>query len=214
MEKVNAKVVLLNGPAGCGKGIVISALDDNLDYHVPIRSCKDHLITLTISFFRLHYAQFMEIYCDREMKEVPREEFAVTQEAYIELMRFLKKPFDINGLCKLSIREAMIYVSEFICKPTFGIDYFGVARAEAIEEGQKVIDDSCGFEEELPPLIERVGQENILLIRIKGRGSFEGDSRDYISDGVVDNTVDVENTGDEDEYLNRMVKIIDKFYKD
>ena len=44
----------------------------------------------------------------------------------------------------------MIYISEIIIKPRFGSDYFGVARAKAIQEDEIAVDSSTGFVEELP----------------------------------------------------------------
>jgi hypothetical protein len=112
----------------------------------------------------------------------------------------------------LSIREAMIYVSEVICKPRFGDDFFGRARAAKLIPQLTYIDDSCGFVEELPPLIERVGQDNILLIRIHRDGcTFDGDSRKLISDGVITNTFDVYNNGSLEDYFKKMESIIGGF---
>jgi hypothetical protein len=115
----------------------------------------------------------------------------------------------------LSQREAMIYISEVVMKPKFSNNYFGVARAKAIQDGEIAVDSSTGFVEELPPLIERLGQENILLIRIHREGTtFEGDSRNYIPDGVITNTVDVNSVyGELTKYLEDVENVVSKFLK-
>ena len=94
-----------------------------------------------------------------------------------------------------------------------GSGYFGVARAKAIQEGEIAVDSSTGFVEELPPLIERLGQENILLIRVHREGAtFEGDSRNYIPDGVITNTVDVNSVyGKLTEYLEEVERHVEEF---
>lgn len=199
------QLILLNGPGGCGKtdavASIIDALTDRYGDMTPAieeRQCKDKLHTLTMEFFNVTSSRYWTIYNTRELKERPQPEFTVTPQAYNALMRFLY-PGDGSKLSKtnekklLSIRQAMIYVSEVLCKPSFGMDYFGLARLHSISDNAIAIDDSTGFEEELHPAIDTLGQENLLLIRIHGRGDFANDSRNYINDGVITNTHDVYN---------------------
>ena len=212
MSKTDTKMVLLNGPAGCGKGIVVNALEGI----VEVSSCKDHLIELTAKFFNLSMEVFNHYYLNRDLKETPQEVFAVKFREYLEIKSYLAKPTSeedlaINGLFKLSAREALIYVSEVVCKPAFGDRYFGKVRASRLESDRNYIDDSCGFVEEIYPLFDVLDQDAILLIRVKGRGDYSGDSRSYIPNGVVKNTIDVENISTEEEYVNTMVKIITEF---
>lgn len=118
---------------------------------------------------------------------------------------------------QLSIRQAMIYLSEVIIKSRLGGDYFGRARMALIKQNWSQIyyDDSSscfnGDSSELDGLVEHFGEDNILLIRIKGRGTFEGDSRSYHPDGVVKHTVDLWNDKDEDSFLEAGSKIIEEF---
>lgn len=207
-----SKIILLNGPRECGKNAAVDHL--KLYYPLKDRRCKDHLYKLTQLFFRISEVAFFKIYNDRLLKEVPLPEFRVSSEAYTQLRKKIRIEFPIvpGDTYDLSIRQAMIYVSECVCKPTFGNDYFGVARADDISEDELAIDDSCGFPEELTPVIERLGGANVLLIRIHGRGDFDGDSRDFIPDGVVDNTLDVHNTGAEKDYVSAILSIAERFY--
>lgn len=210
---MKSKLVLLNGPAMCGKNIVVDAIEK--EYAITNRRCKDKLFKLTQDLFCVSEERFWEIYNDRSLKEKSLPDFKIQGDHFNRLMKIVNK-IDLSSpyqMVNISIREAMIYVSEVICKPAFGDDYFGVARAKSMGEGELAIDDSCGFSGELPPVIHKLGQENLLLIRIHGRGTFAGDSRNYIPDGVVTNTVDVYNTGTEEQYVETMVDTIVKFYR-
>lgn len=198
------KIVLLNGPIGCGKTELSNVLVD--DFHFKTKRCKDKLHELTKSFFCIESENYDEIYESRVLKEAPSPLFTITQEAYEKLCTALGggslARVNVRGVTvELSLRLAMIYVSEVVCKPTFGSDYFGKARAADLHRELHVVDDSVGFVDELKPTIDLLGQENCLLIRVHGRGTFEGDSRSYIPDGVLEHTMDIDNTGSLTDFL-------------
>jgi len=95
-------------------------------------------------------------------------------------------------------REAYIAVSELLCKPLLGQDFFGRLVAYAI--GQEphcplwAITDS-GFAHEAEPIIRAVGRENCTLVRVHRDGcTFAGDSRSYI-DLDVPTKLDLNNNG-------------------
>jgi hypothetical protein len=215
---------LYNAPAGLGKDASIHHLR-SLGYPLVRREAKGKLHELTMAFFRIQPERYWEIYEGRVLKETPLEEFEIILEDYeIKVMErsyggvhigHFQEHLPHLTVCWFSLRQAMIYISEIICKPRFGDNFFGVARAKAIVDGEVAVDSSTGFVSELPPLIERLGQESILLIRVHREGAtFEGDSRNYIPDGVIDNTVDVQSVyGYLDEYLEQVEKIVDKFLK-
>lgn len=213
-----SKIILLNGPKECGKNSVLKHIKCALfDVDFVDRRCKDKLYELTQELFCVSEQRFFEIYNDRALKEVPLTDFMLSTPQYAALRRYLDGvPFtDLEESffesVAISIREAMIYVSELVCKPAFGQDYFGKARALSIQDGEVAVDDSCGFDGELPPTVAKLGQENILLIRIRGRGSFEGDSRNFIRDGVIDNTHDIWNNTYEASYNYEVFSIISEF---
>lgn len=223
----NTKFILCNGAANSGKDVAMSYL--NKFYSLRKLECKDLLHDLTQKLFQVPSKRYWQIYNDRSLKEIPLEDFSL--EIYWddrngfglhEIVGYsIDKSYDEGDLrvnskrgdhTNLSIREAMIYVSEIICKPRFGEDFFGVARAASVNEGDICYDASCGFVEELPPLISKVGQENILLLRIHRDGyTFEGDSRSYIPDGVIENTVDIYNNGTEQDYFNKVESVVKGF---
>lgn len=225
-----SKIILFNSPAKLGKDTAIDYLEDWCDVPLVRREAKGKLHTLVQEFFCVSPERYWEVYEDRELKEKVLDEFKVSfdwqdaeqletvlgyslERETVTYRDYGYDQYQENYYWKLSIREAMIYVSEVICKPRFGKDYFGIARAKAIQESEIAVDSSTGFEEELPPLIERLGQENILLIRVHREGAtFEGDSRNYIPDGVITNTVDVNSVyGKLDEYLEEVKVVVSKF---
>lgn len=216
-----SKIILLNGVKSLGKDEAITYLR-SLGYPLVRREAKGKLHTLVQEFFCVTPERYWEIYEDRGLKDKPLDDFKIFLDFSEDLK--LSQTCDTKGALveihsterievNLSIRMAMIYISEVIMKPRFGESYFGVARAKAIQEGEIAVDSSTGFVEELPPLIERLGQENILLIRVHREGAtFEGDSRSYIPDGVITNTVDVNSVyGFLPEYLEEVEKIVEKF---
>lgn len=221
------KVILLNGPKLCGKDIAITHLK-SVGFPFVVREAKDSLHKITQQLFCVSEHRYWEIYNNRDTKELPLPDFHITINS-LELDKLediLKYSLDgrvgeafrkdasivLYYPIDLSVREAVIYVSELICKPRFGEEYFGKARANSIKDREIVIDGSCGFVEELTPLIERVGQNNILLIKIHRDGcNFDGDSRNYIPDGILKNTVSVSNNASEYDYLNRISEIVRSF---
>jgi len=203
----------------CGKSFAVKHLINTMGLQLAERKCKDKLHELTMSFFAVHEDRYWEIYENRALKEKALPEFSVNINSYNALMESLN-PGDGDKkihtwadnsveMVNISIREAMIYVSECICKPTFGKGYFGEARIKSMSDNETAIDDSTGFQEELYPAIEQLGQENIILIRIHGRGEFaSNDSRNYIPDGVIENTIDIDNSVDSEQALQSFLETV------
>jgi hypothetical protein len=190
----NKKLILFNAGKHAGKTAAVDYLQTI--YELTRRQTKDRLHEMTMMFFNVDSEVYWVIYLDSVAKELPNHNFTLTGEAYNKLMDFLyndplhhsKNDFEI-----ISLRNAMIYVSEIVVKPAFGKEYFGKYRVDQIQENEIAVDDSTGFEYELYPAIRELGQENILLIRINGRGETTDDSRELISDGVINNTIDIQN---------------------
>lgn len=156
---MSTTVVLLNGPPLSGKD---SGADHLVDFFRPCgavkREFKQKLFDLVMLIYSIKPERFWQIYNDRALKEKPLPEF--------------------EGL---SIRQAMIKVSEEVIKPNYGKQYFGVAAARELQEGVLNIFSDSGFVEELTPIAEKVGAENIFLIRVYREGcKFQGDSRNYL----------------------------------
>jgi len=150
-------IVIFNGPPGSGKDEAASLFKETFGFQNL--SFKYQLFKETIAHFEVDKEWFMEGYDNREVKE--------------------KKEFALN---EMSRREAMIHVSEDIVKPKKGLDYFGRMVAEEIEEGKHYAIADGGFVEELEPLIEKVGADNIVLVQITREGhDYSTDSRRYFN---------------------------------
>lgn len=230
-----SKIILFNSPKNVGKSKAIEYLRDK-GISLISAECKESLHSLTMTLFGVKPERYWEIYNTRELKEVPLEEFRISieytdgcalerliditlldREGVLGRDTFIDSKYRYN--VRLSIREAMIYVSEVVVKPRWGEDWFGQARVRKMKgfDGYCPFppifcDDSCAFVDELHPLIKYLGQENILLLRIHRDGStFEGDSRNYIPDGVITNTVDVYNNGTEQEYFDKIYQEVTKW---
>lgn len=164
------KVVLFNGPASSGKDHAADLIVDEYYMDTKHRRFKDRLFEITSAVYGVPLEQLTGPLYERNMKEVPHDCF--------------------KGL---STRQALIKVSEEVIKPSpLGRNFFGEALADSLDSELTVVSDS-GFFEELLPVVDRVGAENVLVVRIHRPGySFEGDSRNYLNEGVL-NTLDVIN---------------------
>ena len=191
MDNVNPyadnKVILLNGPPGCGKDTLASAIA-KAHPGVFIREFKTQLYVITDTLFSLAPMTTQVINMDRERKEVR---------------------MDMYG--GRSCREALIFVSEKVIKPNFGHHYFGEAAARRVQPKEVSIFSDSGFEEEARCIIQEVGIENVLLLRIEGRGSYTGDSRNFLPGDMFLNYVYVNNDSTEDMFHLKALSLIKPF---
>lgn len=149
-------IVIFNGPPGSGKDEAARYFKARGFKHL---SFKYQLFKETVSFFGVDEEWFMDSYDDRSVKERPEDL--------------------LDGMSR---REALIYVSEEITKPALGKDIFGVCVAREIEDGKNYCISDGGFVEELVPLINRVGADNIILVQLTREGcDYSSDSRRYFN---------------------------------
>jgi hypothetical protein len=148
--------VIFNGPPGSGKDEACQFLMNAYGYkHLRM---KDELFVDTAKYFNVDMDWFMSDYDNRTEKETPRKE--------------------LGGLSK---RQALIHVSEVVMKPTHGKDYYGKKTAEKIDMVSSYCFSDGGFIEEILPVINTVGHENICIAQLYRTGcSFSSDSRNYI----------------------------------
>ena len=179
------KVVILNGPPSSGK-------DDGADFLLSEfagvkKEFKDQLFRLTKLIWNVDDETWDYLY-QREFKEQ-------------------STPL-LGGM---SPRQALIHTSETVIKPNYGKTYFGVCAARTLNEGINFFSDG-GFVEELQPIIEELGEENVLVIRIHRPGyNFSSDSRRYLPDGTVKHMVDVNNDSSIEEYFNKISTVVEQW---
>lgn len=177
------KVVVFNAPPGSGKD----------------EACK-WLINKTFTY-DVGDTRYSESCHHKEFKgklfAITREIFSVSKDEWDEHYTRELKEVAWDKLNGLSPRQALIFVSEDIIKPNFSKTYFGESLAKSLYQGINIISDG-GFDEEMLPVIEAVGKENILVVKIKRDGcSFEGDSRSFLNTdklGIMETWVDNNST--------------------
>lgn len=147
-------IIILNGPPGCGKDTIANALRDG---HGFASTCfKYDLYKEVASYYGLPLRAVTSRNEDRALKEVPWRD-------------------------GLSVRQMLIHVSEQVCKPTHGRDYFGLlaaGRLAQLKEASplaRVVFSDGGFIEEVEAI------EGAVVVRLNRHGfSFTGDSRSYL----------------------------------
>jgi hypothetical protein len=163
------KVLILNGPPGCGKDTIARLLckfapvlqgefKEILYLHTAMLLSKigDDIVGDS-GYFGLSAEEVRERNEDRELKDTPW----------------------IGGL---SVRRWLQITSEMVVKKDRGQDYFGVASADRWHsKGTDHVISDCGFIEEVDAVVDRFGAENVYVIRLHREGfSFAVDTRYYI----------------------------------
>lgn len=159
-----AKVIILNGPAGCGKDTLAMALVE-MGFAKRVASFKNPMFNIALAALGPDaYHEFLDGYDDRARKEKP--------ECFL------------NGLSR---RQFMIAISEQFIKPVLGNDYFGKYLAENLPDGNEVfVVPDGGFASEVTPIV--AAGHDVRIVRLHRDGyTFDGDSRGYLYDidGVV-----------------------------
>jgi hypothetical protein len=201
------KVVVFNGPPRSGKGVIAKYLTEgiNTEYNsIPAfhMEFKDELFKVCANFLGKSVKGFLSKYDERCEDAVNAAPLESLPEWYKDYTGTINQRV-VNT--QYSKREFLIHVSENVIKPSFGNSAFGNALVNNLpEEGYVFISDS-GFKDELQPVINRVGEDNALVVRINREGcTFEGDSRNYLEPEMFDNKVkfmDVTNNETEEQFL-------------
>lgn len=153
-------IIICNGPPGSGKDEAASYFKKHGFRHI---SFKHVLFKETIEYFGVPHDWFMRDYNDRKIKERPEK-----------------------ALGGLSRRKALIHVSEEVIKPVEGLDFFGRAVANEIEDDKDYAISDGGFIEELTPIINKIGTGNIVLVQLTRDGcDYSTDSRRYFDGNLI-----------------------------
>ncbi|CAH9014623.1 putative ATP-binding protein [Vibrio phage 277E43-1] len=207
------KVIVFNAPPRSGKEVAakavmkcINTLDSNLVAHH--REFKDELFKVAANALDISVEDFLRDY-DSKVKDVVASKylFNVDENTWWKDVPI----YDVNG--KLySKREWLIHVSENVVKPSFGKDAFGKMFVNSLpKEGVVAVSDG-GFPEEIKPVIDHVGAENITIVRIHREGcDFSNDSRNYLTQGMFEDKIaflDIENNSTLDKFEADVVHIL------
>lgn len=172
------RVVILNGPPQSGKDDGAKFLAERFNGHH--QEFKAQLFSLTKLIWNIKDDAWDRMY-ERDLKEEPTE-----------------------LLGGMSPRGSLIHTSETVIKPNYGREYFGKCAARLLEDGVTFFSDG-GFVEEVRPMLDTIGEENVLIIRLYRPGyTFEGDSRDWLPHNLTTNMIDLHNDGSFDEYLQKL----------
>ena len=156
---LNKKIILLNGPPGCGKDTVAQMLWDN---HPSV--------------------DMLEKFA-RPLKETAPVLYGIDKDKWLHLDSHGVKDEPCEALFGFTPRQVQIHISETLLKPLHGKRVFGELCANRIENspGITFVVSDCGFRDECEVLVERFGAENVLLVHIHREGcSYENDSRDWV----------------------------------
>lgn len=155
--ELSGRVILLNAPMGTGKDYLADRIQLALDCQKL--QFKDSIFNICKAMTGLTDIEFLSIYSDRTKKETPQPEFY-----------------------GMSPREFMIWISEDVCKPRFGKEFFGTVSAKNVDAESGVVFSDSGFPDEVVPLCERFGADNVYVVRFTRNGAKfkSNDSRDYL----------------------------------
>lgn len=181
------KIVVLNGPPGCGKDTIGVAAADEWSY-API-SFKEPMFVIAAATIGMELQEFKRNYANREWKERKREEWGGK-----------------------SIRDLFIAISENYIKPFFGNEYFGQQVADVMRKNQPFlryyVATDGGFYDEINALIKE--DVKVYIVHMYRDGcTFEGDSRSYINhpDAV---TLRLDNNGTIDETVEELTRMLQR----
>jgi len=153
------KVIIFNGPPGSGKDTLGTMMHDFMHKQghrkTYLQSFKSPLVDIALAVSGVERAQWNYWYS--KDKEIARDE--------------------LGGL---SCREFLIKISEKTIKPVFGKGYFGARVSKTLLNGVNIFTDG-GFVEEVEEIINVVGAQNVIIVRLHREGhTFKKDSRNYI----------------------------------
>jgi len=220
----NLKVVVFNACPRLGKGcaaehmIKLTNTDDHF-YTAHHREFKDSLFKLCAAMYGITVEEFLKDY-DKEDKYSPTgwskdaAKFSIDAALTEDCNCFHGCHCGVQDkLYHYSQRSSLIHMSENIIKPVFGKDAFGKAMVASLPESGIVFVSDGGFAEELLPVIDHVGQKNVLVVKIHRKGvDFAGDSRAYLDNKDLGEKpvkmVDIDNDGTLEEFLVGVEKVI------
>ena len=215
MTNLSGKVIILNSPKDSGKDTIADAICSKLK-SVKHRQFKQKLYECTATLFNWNLDTFRYAAEHRVLKEEPVATLAIPSAEFHKITALTKSnrafTIDDNYNVPISPREALIYVSEIVIKPRFGDRYFGLATAGSTREDKdgSVCSDG-GFQEELYPVVDVVGEENVYIVQFTrgDKKDFLGDSRDWLQAYGNIHLLNTTNDGTIDEIVEEILEWIE-----
>ena len=209
------KVIVKNGAPRSGKGIAAKHMTDLVNnseefltaFHMEF---KDELFKVAANTLGISVEDFLHGY-DKTVGELYEDDeiglnFALMDEGVTEESWVKDCPwYQVNDTV-MSKRQWFIHMSENVIKPSFGASAFGDMFVNSMPEEGLVFCSDSGFPEELQPVIDHVGVENVLVVRIHRDGcTYEGDSRSMLTEDMFEENscpafTDVYNNGSEEQF--------------
>ncbi len=224
--KNKLKVVVCNARPRSGKDEVAKHMmrvinTEGSNYTCYQRAFKDELFKVAANIVGITVDELLEGYdlATEEAMISVKNQYKRTQAAihYHEVKWFKDVPLYTVGDKTLSTRELLIHASENVAKPLCGDDVFGKALTNNLpEEGLVIVTDS-GFVRELLPVIEKVGKENVLVLRLHRKLDNDVvDSRKMLLDSDFDDLtrpvfINIENNGTLEEFHTKVEQEISQW---
>ena len=150
-------IILLNGPPGCGKDTAAEFIKKRLN-------CREYKFSAPL-------------------KSALRELLSIENERWKQLLAYGTKdePLLPQGV---SIRQALIKLSEEYLKPMLGQDIFGhiaVRRMKRMVSNPHIVVSDIGFTQEVEPIVKEFTVKRVRVLQIsRPNCTFKDDSREYI----------------------------------
>ncbi len=205
------KVIVFNAPPRAGKDLACEFLMKEINGDISSSvtahhlSFKAKLVEMTALIFGMTVDEFLVDYDEPWLDYWHKDKL-------LDRLTIGGKPH--------SQRSALIYVSEKVAKPMFGEAVWGHALVNAIsqvDDSSIVLVSDSGFNQELRPIIDLVGGENVMVIVVYRDGcNFDNDSRDYLDMGMHQEVPmwGITNNGTIDQYLDAINDIVGDFYNE
>lgn len=151
--------------------------------NAPPHSGKDTIADLMVKHFKANKVEFKEALYEAMSDHFNYPLYSVknycTNRDFKDNMQS-----EFSELHNMTPREGLIYVSEKVYKPAFGVDYFGKQAANRLLEGVNAFSDGGGWWDELEPVANKA--DRVIICRLFRNGySFDGDSRDYYNPSTM-----------------------------
>ena len=204
------KIVVFNGSPRCGKGIaakhltkLVNSLEGNLPaFHMEF---KDELFKIASNVLGISIGEFLTDY----ERKTPDNVWWMKDLVSLSTSASMKV---VGERKNYSQREWLIHISENVIKPSFGKDAFGKALVNSLPESGVVFISDSGFKEELQPVIDHVGADNVMVVRIQREGcTFDGDSRSYLTPCMFKDPIqfyEISNNGTEVAFLSEVEDMV------